>query len=177
MAEEGIRALAAGAPAAVERGDDLDARSLTLYGAYLAGAAFASAGSGLHHKVCHALGGAFDLPHAEMHTIVLPYVMAFNEPAIPGIARRVAAALGPWGTDGAASGLQRLGRAVGAPHGLHDIGLRDEDFDEAVAVVAEKIPADNPRPVSADDVRRILDGARRGAAVAARASNGVSATR
>jgi alcohol dehydrogenase class IV len=174
MAEEGVRALAAGAPAAVERGDDLDARSLTLYGAYLAGAAFASAGSGLHHKICHALGGAFDLPHAEMHTIVLPYVMAFNEPAIPGIARRVAAALGPWGGDGTAIGLQRLGRAVGAPHSLRDIGLRDEDFDEAVAVVAEKIPHDNPRPVFQDDVRNILDAARAGAPVAAVGADGRS---
>src|SRR5215210_1957995 len=85
VAEEGIRALARGVPVAVESPDDLEGRSETLYGAYLAGTAFAGAGSGLHHKVCHVLGGAYDLPHAETHTVVLPQVAAFNGPAVPEV--------------------------------------------------------------------------------------------
>ena len=83
MAEEGIRVLADGLPRVVARPDDLDARSDVLAGAYLAGASFAAAGSGIHHKICHVLGGAYDLPHAEMHTVILPHALAFNAPACP----------------------------------------------------------------------------------------------
>jgi len=60
----------------------------------LAGAALAGAGAGIHHKICHVLGGAYDLPHAEMHTVVLPHAVAFNEPAIPEVMQRVVGALG-----------------------------------------------------------------------------------
>jgi alcohol dehydrogenase class IV len=70
MAEEGIRVLSVGLPGVVERPDDIDARADALMGAYLAGAAFAAAGSGLHHKICHVLGGAYDLPHADTHTVI-----------------------------------------------------------------------------------------------------------
>ena len=82
MAEEGIRALSRGVPVAVERPEDLDGRSETLYGAYLAGAALAATSAGLHHKICHVLGGAYDLPHAALHAVVLPYAVAFNEEAL-----------------------------------------------------------------------------------------------
>ena len=88
---EGLRALRAGLP----RGDSRRPTARAdLYGSYLAAVAFASAGSGLHHKICHVLGGAFGLPHAATHAIVLPYVLAFNAPAAPDAAARIAAALG-----------------------------------------------------------------------------------
>ena len=156
MAEEGIRALARGVPVAVERPDDLDARSETLYGAYLAGAAFAVAGSGLHHKVCHVLGGAYDLPHAPLHTVVLPQVAAFQAPALPGEMARVARALD---ADDAGRGLFDLARRIGAPTALRDIGMREEDLGEAVGLVLEKVPEDNPRPVEEKDVRELLEAA------------------
>ena len=71
-AGEGIRALAGALPLVGTAPADLGVRSSLLYGAYLAGSAFAVAGSGLHHKICHVLGGRYDLPHAQMHAIVLP---------------------------------------------------------------------------------------------------------
>lgn len=154
MAEEGIGALARGVPAAVE--NDPDGRGETLYGAYLAGAALAATGAGLHHKICHALGGAFDLPHAETHTVVLPNVAAFNEPAIPNLMDRVARALGE---RGAATGLYDLAGRIGAPTALEDIGMREEDMEEAVTLVLEAAPEDNPRPVDEAGVRAILEGA------------------
>jgi maleylacetate reductase len=156
VAEEGIRALAGGVPVAVQRPEDPGGRSETLYGAYLAGAAFAVAGSGLHHKVCHVLGGAYDLPHADLHTVVLPQVVAFQAPAMPDVMRRVARALGERGARGAAAGLHDLALAIGAPTALREIGMREEDLDEAVGLVLEKVPADNPRPVSQQDVERLL---------------------
>ena len=156
VAEAGIRALAAGVPVAVARPEDPSGRSETLYGAYLAGSAFAVAGSGLHHKVCHVLGGAYDLPHAELHTVVLPQVVAFQAPALPEVMRRIAGALGALGRHGAATGLHDLALAIGAPTALREIGMREENLDEAVGLVLEKVPADNPRPVAEADVRQLL---------------------
>ena len=72
LALEGIRAVAAGLPRVVTDPSGLGGREQTLYGAYLSAVAFASAGSGLHHKICHVLGGMFNLPHAETHAVVLP---------------------------------------------------------------------------------------------------------
>ena len=164
VAEEGIRALAHGVPVSVKSPEDPDGRSETLYGAYLAGAAFAVAGSGLHHKICHTLGGAYDLPHADMHTVVLPHAVAFNEPAIPEVMARVARALGEAqghnrGAEGAATGLYDLAGEIEAPTALKDIGMREENLDEAVALILEKAPENNPRTVDEPGVRTLLEGA------------------
>ncbi len=156
IAEEGIRALARGVPVAVSDPQNLDGRSETLYGAYLAGSALAVAGAGLHHKICHVLGGAYDLPHAEMHTVVLPHAVAFNEPAIPEVMDRVAVALG---SGSAAAGLFDLAERIGAPTALKEIGMREENLDEAVSLVLEKAPEENPRPVDRAGIRAILEGA------------------
>lgn len=161
MAEEGIRALARGVPVAVERPGDLDGRADTLYGAYLAGAAFAVAGSGLHHKICHALGGAFDLPHAQTHTIVLPHVVAYNAPAMPAIAERLDRVLGEQGDPAAA--LYDLAAGIGAPMALADVGLPDGGIDEVLEPILAAVPPSNPRPVDADGLRTLLAAAAAGA--------------
>jgi len=159
MAEEGIRAIARGAPAAVARPAELDGRTELLYGAYLAGAALAAAGTGLHHKICHVLGGAFNLPHAGLHTAVLPHAVAFNEPALPAIMARVRAALGaPAGTSAAAATLA-LARAVGAPTALREIGMREEQIDAILPEVVAHIPADNARPLTEAGIRALLEDA------------------
>jgi maleylacetate reductase len=155
-AEEGLRALATGLPAVVVDGADLDARSDLLYGAYLAGSAFAVAGSGLHHKICHVLGGAYDLPHAETHAIVLPHVLAFNAPGATSAAARIGRALG---VADPVAGLQSLSKRVGIPTGLRDIGLRNDQLDEAVALIEPEVPADNPVPVTAVALRSLLEAA------------------
>src|SRR5215210_510061 len=154
MAEEGIRALARGVPVAVRRPEVLEGRSEALYGAYLAGAALAVSGTGLHHKICHVLGGAYNLPHAEMHTVVLPHAVAFNEPAIPDVMDRVSGALG---AEGAAVGLYDLAERIGASMALKDIGMKEGDLDEAVSLVFEGAPEDNPRPVDELGVQAILE--------------------
>jgi alcohol dehydrogenase class IV len=156
MAEEGIRALASGVPAAVSRPDDLEGRTRTLYGAYLAGAAFAAAGGGIHHKICHVLGGAYDLPHAETHTVILPQAVAFNEGAIPEVMQRVARALG---AEEAAAGLYDLARSIRAPTALRDIGMKEENLDEAVTLILEEAPRENPRPVDEAGIRELLEDA------------------
>jgi alcohol dehydrogenase class IV len=156
MAEEGMRALAHGVPVAVEKPEDLEGRSAVLYGAYLAGAALAAAGSGLHHKICHVLGGAYNLPHAEMHTIILPHVVAFNEPAIPAIMGQMARAIG---VQSAAAGLYDLAKRIGAPTALKNIGMQEENLNEGITLIMEKAPKDNPRPVDEAGIRAILEDA------------------
>ena len=151
-AEEAIRALAAGARAAVGAPDDVDARSLALYGAYLAGTALAACGMALHHKLCHVLGGSFDLPHAETHAIVLPHVVRFNQPGAPEAIARVARALG---AGDAAAALFDLLAELGLPRRLDAIGLRADDLPRAADLVAQK-SYPNPRPVTRDDALALL---------------------
>ncbi|MET7996381.1 maleylacetate reductase [Amycolatopsis sp. NPDC005232] len=148
VAAEGIRVLAAGL-----RASGAAQREQLLYGSYLAGSAFAVAGSGLHHKICHALGGAFNLPHAETHAAVLPHVLAFNLAAAPDAGRAIAGALG---ADDAVAGLQALYRQVGAVADLRSVGFPLDRLDEAVTAVCELLPIPNPRPVDAGAVERIL---------------------
>lgn len=94
LAQEGIRALAAGLSAVADDSTSVEGIEQTLYGAYLAAVAFASAGSGMHHKICHVLGGMFNLPHAQTHAVVLPHVLAFNAPHAPEAEARIAQAFG-----------------------------------------------------------------------------------
>jgi alcohol dehydrogenase class IV len=153
MAAAGIRALAAGLPAVRKDGADVAARADTLAAAYLSAVAFASAGSGLHHKICHVLGGAFDLPHAETHAVVLPHVAAFNVPAAPDAAAAIAGALGV--TD-AVAGLADLYAGLEAPRALRDLGMPESGIAAAAGLVAAAAPASNPRPVTRDDAERLL---------------------
>jgi maleylacetate reductase len=166
-AEEAIRALAAGLPAVVADPASIAARSDLLYGAYLAGSAFAVAGSGLHHKICHALGGAYGLPHALTHAIVLPHVLAFNAPAVPDAIHRIGRALG---SDDAVGALAALTARLGIPHGLRQLGMLEEQVDEAAGLVEASVPRDNPRPVNRAALREIIHAAWAGAPLTASAA-------
>ena len=153
LALEGIRALNAGLPQVVTEPLALAGREQTLYGAYLSAVAFASAGSGLHHKICHVLGGMFTLPHAETHAVVLPYVLALNAPAVPDLDARMAEA---FGADSALAGLQRLRDEVDAPRSLRDLGLAESDLPQAVGPIVEAAPPGNPVPVTSAVVEALL---------------------
>jgi maleylacetate reductase len=153
LALDGLRALRTGLPLVVEEPMELPGREQTLYGAYLAAVAFASAGSGLHHKICHVLGGMFDLPHAETHAVVLPYVLALNAPAVPEVERRLADA---FAAGSALGGLLDLRRELGAPGSLRDLGMTADDVTRAVQPVLDAAPQANPVPVTAENVRALL---------------------
>ena len=140
MAREGIRALTAALPAIVADPEDADARADALYGAWLCGAVLGATTMGLHHKLCHTLGGTLGLPHAETHTVVLPHVLAYNGGS-------------PDGRD-----LWELEGALGAPRSLRELGMNPEEIGRiAELVVAASFP--NPRPVTGEGVRDLLRGA------------------
>ncbi|MFC9266183.1 maleylacetate reductase [Streptomyces zhihengii] len=161
VAADGIRHLAAGLPAIAADPGDGTARADLLLGAYLAGSAFAVAGSGLHHKICHVLGGAFDLPHAETHAIVLPYVLALNAPNAPEAASRIASALGH---ENPVQGLHELGTKLGVPEGLRALGLSESDPETVIDDILALAPADNPTPVTRDGLKNLLRAAWAGTA-------------
>jgi alcohol dehydrogenase class IV len=155
MAEEGIRALARGLPRVVKQPQDLDARSDCLYGAWLCGAVLGAVGMALHHKLCHVLGGTWNLPHAETHTIVLPHAIAYNAPAAPEAMARIARAIE---APDAAQGLYDLERSLGAPLALAEIGMPAGELDRA-AELACATPYWNPRPIERAAIRKLLDDA------------------
>lgn len=152
MAEEGIRALSESLPAVVRAPHDIGARTSALYGAWLAGSALAAVQMGLHHKLCHTLGGSFGLPHAETHAVLLPYSAEYNADAASGAMSRVAGALGA--TDAPAA-LFHLGRHIGTPASLGEIGMLETDLDRAAELAVER-PYQNPRPVTREGVLALL---------------------
>ncbi|MEZ5668345.1 MAG: maleylacetate reductase [Alphaproteobacteria bacterium] len=152
VAEEGIRALGRALPALMRAADDATARSDALYGAWLCGIALGGAAMALHHKLCHTLGGAFDLPHAETHTIVLPHAAAYNAGAAPAAMARIATALGA--TDGPRA-LYDLTRAIDAPRSLRELGMPESGIDRA-AVLAVQSAYANPAPVTRDSIRGLI---------------------
>jgi maleylacetate reductase len=155
IAEEGIRSMAAGLPLVVKEPSNLDARSLALYGAWLGGVSLGAVGMALHHKLCHTLGGTFNLPHAETHTVILPHAVAYNSNAAPQAMARVARALG---AESAARGLYDLAVSLGAPMSLASIGMSEDGLDRA-AQLAVQNPYYNPRAVTLAGIRELLQNA------------------
>lgn len=153
LAGEGIRALSAGLPQVALDGGDIEGIEQTLYGAYLAAVAFSSAGSGMHHKICHVLGGMFNLPHAQTHAVVLPYVLAFNAPNAPEAERRIAAG---FGSAGAIEGLAKLRATVKAPAELRDHGMPEDGIAKAIEPILAAIPDNNPTPVTPENLAALL---------------------
>lgn len=165
MAEEGIAALARALPALHANLDDRHARHDALYGAWLCGAVLGHVAMGLHHKLCHTLGGTFNLPHAETHTVVLPHALAYNSAAAPEAMARIARALGR--ADGgdplsAARALHVLAAKLGAPTALRAIGMPADGLDRA-ADLAVQTPYPNPRALERSPLRALLQRAFDGA--------------
>ena len=155
MAEEGIRALGRALPRVHAAPRDPEARSDALYGAWLCGTVLASVDMALHHKLCHTLGGSFDLPHAETHTIVLPHALAYNAAAAPQAMARMARALD---AASASQAVFDLAKNNGAPVALRDIGMRAQDLDKACDIALQnRYP--NPRPLEREAIRQLLQDA------------------
>lgn len=151
-AEEGIRAMASALPRVMKNPGDLGARSDALYGAWLAGVSFATTGMGVHHKLCHVLGGTFNLPHAETHSIVLPHAARFNREAAPEAMARIARALG---VADAPAGLYDLERSLHLQLRLADLGMPRDGLERAAKIATES-PYPNPRKVDYAGVLSLL---------------------
>lgn len=158
FAEEGVRQLARSLPIISQSPRDPTARRDALYGAWLCALCLGTSGVALHHKLCHVLGGSFDLPHAETHTIVLPHAIAYNAPAVPDAIDALKRALG---TEQPAGALYDLAAKLKAPTALSDLGLKESDVDSVVHILFET-EFWNPRSLDQQDIRSLVSNARLG---------------
>lgn len=151
LALDAIRVLGQTLPAMIET-NDAQSRAGVLYGGFIGGLLVSMVGIGLHHKICHVIGGHFDLPHGETNSVVLPYVVAFNAPAMPAIADDIAHALG---SNDAVHAIFELAARIGVPGGLSALGLSRSDLlPIAREIVAKNIQ--NPRPVTLENISALL---------------------
>ena len=155
MAEEGIAALGRALPAIKNDAGNMAARADALYGAWLCGTVLGHVGMALHHKLCHTLGGSFNLPHAETHTIVLPHALAYNARAAAPAMQRIARALG---SGSGPQAVYDLAKNNGAPVALRDLGLTEADLDQACDIALQN-QYPNPRPLERAAIRQLLQDA------------------
>jgi len=155
FAVDGIRAIAQALPRLQSDPQNEDARSDALYGAWLCGTCLGAVGMSLHHKLCHTLGGSFDLPHADVHTVVLPHAAAYNATAEPEVMARIAGALG---TASAPLGLFELAKTCGAPTSLRELGMQDSALEQA-AKLATSNSYWNPRSIEYAPILALLEDA------------------
>ncbi len=155
MAKEGIAAMGRALPAIKKEAIDMTARSDALYGAWLCGTVLGNVGMALHHKLCHTLGGSFNLPHAETHTIVLPHALAYNAAAAPQAMQAIAQALQG---RSAAQAVFDLAKNNGAPVALRDVGMKEADLDQACDMAMQN-QYPNPRPLERAALRQLLQDA------------------
>lgn len=154
FAEKGVEALASALPQLIENPTLQSARSSALYGAWLCGVCLGNVGMSLHHKLCHTLGGSFNLPHAETHTIVLPHALAYNAPKIPGAMRALASVL-PESNGDAVAGLNVLLTKLKVQRGLKALGMKESDIDKAADIAVSK-PYWNPRDIERAAIRELI---------------------
>ncbi|GIQ78265.1 maleylacetate reductase [Bradyrhizobium sp. RD5-C2] len=152
MAEAGIAALYRGLPIITKSPENIEARSHTLYGAWLCAVCLGTSNMALHHKLCHVLGGSFNLPHAETHAIILPHAIAYNSPVTRDAIAALKRALGG---EGVAGRIFDLTQSANAPTALRDLGMPENGIDRA-AEIALASPYANPRPIEPALLRRLI---------------------
>lgn len=163
QAKEGVRALASSLPAVVADPSNIEARADAQYGAWLAGWALGTSGMGVHHKICHTLGGTFNLPHAQVHTVVLPYAIAYNSEHAAQAMQAILEAFAEAGRPArsASEAVRRLAEDIGAPTSLAEFGFTEADAPRAAELITQaQYP--NPRQVDARSIAELLKSASRG---------------
>jgi maleylacetate reductase len=152
IAERAIEALVRGVPRAAAWDHDLEARADCLLGAWLAGAAFAVAGTSVHHKLCHVLGGRLDLPHAETHAVMLRHTVGFMAPRVRAAHSALSRVLG---VTEPVDALRDLIGELGGPFSLCELGVTHEQA-MAVADEVDLTALAAPFVVSRSDIRQLL---------------------
>ncbi|WP_320046062.1 iron-containing alcohol dehydrogenase [uncultured Ilyobacter sp.] len=150
---------------AVANGENLEAREMMAYAAFLAGMAFNNASLGNVHAMAHQLGGFYDLPHGVCNAILLPHVEKFNLIACPDKFVDIAKALGENtvgistmdSAEKAIFAIQRLSKDIGIPSGLKELGVKEEDFSTlADNALKDVCGATNPRKSSKEQIIQIF---------------------
>lgn len=154
QAVEAVQALRSALPDVMADPANLTARGRAFYGSWLCGSVLGTVGMALHHKLCHTLGGSFDLPHAETHAVILPHSIAYNQAAAAAELAPLNAIFGP----DIGAGIYDLAIELNAPVALRDFGLKEADLDK-VTDLAVSNPYWNPRPIERKPLRQLLQAA------------------
>src|SRR5947209_1953913 len=158
VALAGIRFIARWLPAVVDDPVDLRARTHMFEGAVLAGRALQNASMGVHHGLAQLVGGRTGIAHGLANAVILAHAMRFNAGVVSEEMRRIGDALGD--ADDPAGAVERLVSRIDLPARLSDAGVTDEDVDAVVRLSQSNYAVQtNPRPVSEDDARSILEAA------------------
>jgi maleylacetate reductase len=152
LATESVRGILGTLPKVLANPVGVGDRESLQSAAWLAGICLAQTQMGLHHQLAHALGGTFDLPHAELHALLLAHVMGFNLPA----AAKAATRLGEITGDDPVAVVAGLARSYDGPTTLGALGVPRGGLRAIAQRVADQ-PYPNPRPLTEDDVASLLD--------------------
>ena len=167
MAVQAATLLVEHLPKAFARPDELAHRYHLFEGSMLAGLVLARAGMGVHHGLCHVLGGRYNAPHGVLNAIMLPHAMRFNLPVAGPTYAQLAPVFGLKAADSPRTG-EAVCRAVTdfirqfrLPQRLREIGIPKTDLP---AVAADALQSQsvrrNPRPLrDARDALQILEAA------------------
>ncbi|KAI5207153.1 maleylacetate reductase [Aureobasidium subglaciale] len=154
LAADGIRSLAEALPIIKEDPNSISARSKAQYGAWLCAICLGSTKMALHHKICHVLGGSFNLPHAETHTVVLPHALAYNASSCPQAMKLLAQAL-PNSDGDAIKGLNSLLDKLDMPRDLARYGMQEKDIEIGVQHALSNAYS-NPREIEEKPLREMI---------------------
>ena len=157
LAQQGLKLLAQTLPEIVENPAELTARSKALQAAWFSGWVLGATQMGLHHKLCHVLGGSYNLPHSGVHSALLPYVTSWMTPHAPVAMESIGMSLG---AAPAGSAIWALTDRIGAPTSLAAVGFDvahiDDVTEQMVADSASSHAPGGQAPVTKDAIRRIL---------------------
>jgi len=152
MAVEGATALIEALPLIAKDQHHVVAREKALYGSWLCGTVLGNVGMALHHKLCHTLGGMFNLPHAETHTVLLPHATAYNAKEVPELLAPIADALK---TKDPGKGLYNFAKQLGAPTSLKELGMQEDGMEQAVEQALSN-PYWNPRKLEKKEIHSLI---------------------
>jgi alcohol dehydrogenase len=168
VAIKAIELIQAHLRAAVENGDDIEAREQMAYAQFMAGMAFNNASLGYVHAMAHQLGGFYDLPHGVCNAILLPHVQRYNAQVCPERLRDVAKAMGvdvegmtaEQGANAAIDAIVDLAKDVGIPAGIKELGAKSDDIPTlADNALKDACGFTNPKQATHEEISAIFEAA------------------
>lgn len=164
LARQALGLLANNLVAACEDGKNLAVRQAMLFGALLAGQAFANAPVAAVHALAYPIGGIFHVPHGLSNSLVLPHVLRFNAPQASHLYAELAEIVAPQATGSAEARtsalidtLETMAQRVGIETRLRQVGIAESDLDRLAddAMLQTRLLTNNPREITRADARAI----------------------
>ncbi len=164
IAVEGMRLVFENLPRVVAEGTDIEARAHMMSAAMMGAAAFQK-GLGAIHSLSHPVGALYDTHHGMTNAVFMPYVLAFNRPAIEQRIDRLTGYLAiDGGFDGFMGAILDLRAKIGVPHALAGLGVDEARRDDIAAMaIIDPTAGGNPLELTLEAARTIFDNALAGA--------------